>query len=82
VTGYVYRAFAGMAYFFYGDYCSGYAWGLFTMARMARSTPVPLVQYSTFGVDEAGELYLAICRKRPKLAPANSLISQFWMNMR
>jgi glucose/arabinose dehydrogenase len=63
--GYVYRGAALPAWqgvYFYGDYCSGKIWGL-------PSPPGPGVQprllfetgfkISTFGVDEAGELYVA-----------------------
>jgi glucose/arabinose dehydrogenase len=62
--GYVYRGAALPAWqgiYFYGDYCSGVIWGLPSPPRATR--PVSLFQtgfkISTFGVDEAGELYVA-----------------------
>ncbi|MEI6289634.1 MAG: PQQ-dependent sugar dehydrogenase [Chloroflexota bacterium] len=62
--GYVYRGnrlpeWDGV--YFFGDYCSGKIWGL--PSPPANSAPVILFQtgfkISTFGQDEAGELYLA-----------------------
>ncbi len=62
--GYVYRGrrspgLRGM--YFYGDYCSGRLWGLRRegdrwRSRLAQSTGLNI---STFGQDEAGELYVA-----------------------
>jgi len=47
--------------YFFGDFCSGAIWGLPTPPQGA--SPVLLFQtgfrISTFGSDEAGELYLA-----------------------
>ena len=63
--GYVYRGSAMPAWqgvYFYGDYCSGNVWGLIHTAdggwqsRLLFSTGARI---STFGVDEAGDLYLA-----------------------
>ena len=61
--GYVYRGAALPAWqgiYFYGDYCSGKIWGL---ASPGRGHSQLLFQtgfkISTFGVDEAGELYVA-----------------------
>lgn len=63
--GYVYRGVALPAWqgvYFYGDYCSGTIWGL-TSPPFSGIQPTVLFQtgfkISTFGVDEAGELYLA-----------------------
>jgi glucose/arabinose dehydrogenase len=62
--GYVYRGAVlpeWQGVYFYGDYCSGVIWGLPSPPQGAR--PVSLFQtgfrISTFGVDEAGELYVA-----------------------
>jgi glucose/arabinose dehydrogenase len=61
--GYVYRGAAlpeWQGVYFYGDYCSGKIWGL---PRPALGQSQLLFQtgfrISTFGVDEAGELYVA-----------------------
>ncbi len=63
--GYVYRGAAlpeWQGVYFYGDYCSGNIWGL----RLANGSAAPAkilfttrVRITTFGVDEAGEIYLA-----------------------
>jgi glucose/arabinose dehydrogenase len=61
--GYVYRgsATALQGIYFYGDFCSGRIWGLrrtgarFQTALVADTT----LSISTFGEDEAGELYVA-----------------------
>jgi hypothetical protein len=48
--------------YFYGDYCSGNVWGLIHpngsdwQSRLLFSTSAKI---SAFGVDEAGELYMA-----------------------
>jgi len=62
--GYVYRGIALPAWqgvYLYGDYCSGAIWGLPSPPQGAQ--PVLLFQtgfkISTFGVDQAGELYVA-----------------------
>jgi len=64
--GYVYRgsnslAFAG--HYLYGDYCSGKLFSIYNNLPAGWSTPIQLVDtpyfISTFGEDEAGELYLA-----------------------
>lgn len=62
--GYVYRGSALPAWqgvYFFGDYCSGRVWGLPSPPNDTQ--PVQLYQtnfkISTFGVDDAGELYLA-----------------------
>ncbi len=63
--GYVYRGASMPAWqgvYFYGDYCSGNIWGLIQtgqnewQSKLVFSTSAKI---STFGVDEAGELYLA-----------------------
>jgi glucose/arabinose dehydrogenase len=66
--GYVYRGTAVPAWdgvYFYGDYCSGVMWAIapdgaggWTNAEIARSG----LTLSSFGEDEAGELYLADMR--------------------
>ena len=61
--GYVYRGAAAalQGIYFYGDFCSGRIWGLrrtgtaFEAALLADTT----LSISTFGEDEAGELYVA-----------------------
>jgi glucose/arabinose dehydrogenase len=62
--GAVYRGAALPAWqgvYFYGDYCSGAVWGLASPPQ--GNQPILLFQtgfkISTFGVDEAGELYVA-----------------------
>jgi glucose/arabinose dehydrogenase len=48
--------------YFYGDYCSGTVWGLIPTeggSWLAKALFSTGVQISTFGVDEAGEIYLA-----------------------
>jgi len=63
--GYVYRGAAipdleGV--YFYGDYCSGYIWALRTTGSGVQA-PVRVfasdLNISSFGEDEAGELYVA-----------------------
>jgi glucose/arabinose dehydrogenase len=63
--GYVYRGSAlpeWQGVYFYGDYCSGNIWGLI---RPAGNNPQAKILFTTgakittFGVDEAGEIYLA-----------------------
>lgn len=65
VTGcYVYRGSAlpeWQGVYFYGDYCSGAIWGLIHAGESARQTEILFAtsaQIATFGVDEAGEVYL------------------------
>ena len=62
--GYVYRGAAlpeWQGIYFYGDYCSGAVWGL--QSPPAGNQPVLLFEtgfkISTFGLDEAGELYVS-----------------------
>lgn len=62
--GYVYRgtkypALTGI--YFYADFCSGQMWGLRKAGTKWDNFPFPQVPYSvsTFGEDEAGELYMA-----------------------
>ena len=62
--GYVYRGASlpeWQGVYFYGDYCSGKIWGL--ASPPTGSQPVELFQtgfkISTFGLDDAGELYVA-----------------------
>ena len=48
--------------YFYGDYCSGNIWGLIHTADNAWQTKIMFttgMKINTFGVDEAGEVYLA-----------------------
>jgi hypothetical protein len=48
--------------YFYGDYCSGTVWGLIRNGQgnwQAKKLFSIAVQITTFGVDEAGEIYLA-----------------------
>ena len=63
--GYVYRGAAlpeWQGIYFYGDYCTGKIWGLAT-PPLVGAAPKLLFEtgfrISTFGVDEAGELYVA-----------------------
>ncbi len=61
--GYVYRGSAFprlLGAYFYGDYCSGRVWTLRRDGASWLSTPAPPTPYaiSTFGEDEAGDLYL------------------------
>jgi glucose/arabinose dehydrogenase len=62
--GYVYRGpslpeFNGL--YLFGDYCSGTVWGLISAGSGAQAQVLfqSGVSISTFGVDEAGEIYLA-----------------------
>ena len=63
--GYVYRGAAlpeWQGVYFYGDYCSGNIWGLRLAngsAAQAKILFTTRAQITTFGVDEAGEIYLA-----------------------
>ncbi len=63
--GYVYRGTAipeWQGVYFYGDYCSGNVWGLIRMGDNTWQSKLLFqtgAKISTFGVDEAGELYLA-----------------------
>jgi hypothetical protein len=63
--GYVYRGKAVPAAagrYFYGDYCSGNVWSLKVdggRATDARREPFQVQSLTSFGVDAAGELYLA-----------------------
>jgi glucose/arabinose dehydrogenase len=48
--------------YFYGDYCSGNIWGLIHTGENAQQAKILFTtgaKISTFGVDEAGEIYLA-----------------------
>jgi glucose/arabinose dehydrogenase len=63
--GYVYRGSAQpglVGAYVYGDYCSGRVWGLARGTagswRSAELLQAPHVQLSSFGEDEAGEVYL------------------------
>jgi glucose/arabinose dehydrogenase len=63
--GYVYRGAAlpeWQGVYFYGDYCSGNIWGLRLSGGSAPQAKILFAtgaQITTFGVDEAGEIYLA-----------------------
>jgi glucose/arabinose dehydrogenase len=63
--GYVYRGAAlpeWQGVYFYGDYCSGNIWGLRIAngsAAQAKILFTTSAQITTFGVDDAGEIYLA-----------------------
>ena len=62
--GYVYRGAAmpdWQGVYFYGDYCSGAMWGLTSPPQGAQPTLLFQTGFriSTFGTDEAGELYAA-----------------------
>jgi glucose/arabinose dehydrogenase len=63
--GYIYRGSAmpeWQGIYFYGDYCSGSVWGLIQTAQNNWQSKVLFstgAKISTFGVDEAGETYLA-----------------------
>lgn len=63
--GYVYRGSAlpeWQGVYFYGDYCSGNIWGLRHSggnAPQAKILFTTSAKITTFGVDEAGEIYLA-----------------------
>lgn len=63
-AGYVYRgqeAVELQGWFLYGDYCSGRIWGLKENASGWQSEELlrPPIPISSFGEDEAGELYVA-----------------------
>jgi len=61
--GYVYRGILPewQGIYLYGDYCSGYVWGLFIGDQGWQNQLLfeSGARISTFGVDESGELYLA-----------------------
>jgi glucose/arabinose dehydrogenase len=63
--GYVYRGAAlpeWQGVYFYGDYCSGNIWGLHLLNGIAQQSKILFTtnaKITTFGVDEAGEIYLA-----------------------
>jgi len=63
-SGYVYRGAAlpeWQGVYFYGDYCSGNIWGLIHSdgsAQPAKILFTTSAKITTFGVDEAGEIYL------------------------
>jgi glucose/arabinose dehydrogenase len=63
--GYVYHGVAlpeWQGIYFYGDYCSGTVWGLAKDDQgnwQAKNLFSSAFQITTFGVDEAGEIYLA-----------------------
>ncbi|HTX91177.1 MAG TPA: PQQ-dependent sugar dehydrogenase [Anaerolineales bacterium] len=63
--GYVYRGTAMPAWqgvYFYGDYCSGLVWGLIHAADGSWQSQVIFntgAQITSFGIDEAGELYMS-----------------------
>lgn len=61
--GYVYRGAAlptWQGVYFYGDYCSGKIWGLINGPSKRPKLLFDIgLRVSTFGVDEAGELYVA-----------------------
>jgi glucose/arabinose dehydrogenase len=62
--GYIYRGSAlpeWQGVYFYGDYCSGRVWGLIQTGQdiwQAQALFETGAQVTTFGVDEAGEIYL------------------------
>ena len=61
--GYVYRGStvpAAVGRYFYGDYCSGTVWSLKLVngvARQIRVEPFTVKNLTSFGEDDAGELY-------------------------
>jgi len=63
--GYVYRGTTlpeWQGIYFYGDYCSGTVWGLIQTGQnnwQSKALFSTGAQITTFGVDEAGEIYLA-----------------------
>ncbi len=65
--GYVYRGTMPewQGVYFYGDYCSGKVWGALRLVTATEETSTSTVLFetgaliTTFGVDEAGEIYLA-----------------------
>lgn len=62
--GYVYRGAAlpeWQSVYFFGDYCSGNIWGLIYSGGSAQQAQLLFTtneKITTFGVDEAGEIYL------------------------
>jgi glucose/arabinose dehydrogenase len=62
--GYVYRGAAlpeWQGVYFYGDYCSGNIWGLLITNKSSLQAKILFTtsaQITTFGLDEAGEIYL------------------------
>ncbi len=63
--GYIYRGSAlpeWQGVYFYGDYCSGSVWGLIQAGQDNWQSKILFstgTKITTFGVDEAGEIYLA-----------------------
>jgi glucose/arabinose dehydrogenase len=63
--GYIYRGSALpdlQGVYFYGDYCTGYVWGLIQTSQGNWQSKILFktgVKITTFGVDEAGELYIS-----------------------
>jgi glucose/arabinose dehydrogenase len=63
--GYIYRSSTlpeWQGVYFYGDYCSGTVWGLIRRDQnqwLSQALFSTGAQISTFGMDEAGEIYLA-----------------------
>jgi glucose/arabinose dehydrogenase len=63
--GYVYRGQVlpeWQGVYFWGDYCSGNIWGLVHPAGNSQKAKILFktgAQITTFGVDQAGEIYLA-----------------------
>jgi glucose/arabinose dehydrogenase len=63
--GYVYRGTAlpeWQGIYFYGDYCSGNVWGLIQTSQdkwQSKFLFMTGAKITTFGVDEAGEIYLS-----------------------
>jgi glucose/arabinose dehydrogenase len=63
--GYVYRGAAlpgWQGVYFYGDYCSGNVWGLIETSKDKWQSEILFqtgAKITTFGVDDAGELYLS-----------------------
>ena len=63
--GYVYRGQAmpeWQGVYFFGDYCSGNVWGLVHPGEISQQVKILFTtgaQITTFGVDEAGDIYLA-----------------------
>ena len=61
--GYVYRGPGNAAMqgiYFYGDYCTGRIWGLQNAGGwQTQQLAQPSINISTFGEDEAGNLYVA-----------------------
>jgi glucose/arabinose dehydrogenase len=75
--GYMFRGAAlpqWQGIYFYGDYCSGTVWGLVKDDQgnwQAEILFSPPVQITTFGVDEAGEIYLVDYRSGTLLRLVN-----------